>query len=110
MGKDLKENAGKTEKEVIAMARQTVAVFFGGQSSEHEISCLSAVNVIENIDREKYEVILVGITREGAWLLVDGVEAIRSGSWRDGAVRRRFHTWAAACWRLPSPWINFTRS
>lgn len=87
MGKDLKENAGKTEKEVIAMARQTVAVFFGGQSSEHEISCLSAVNVIENIDREKYEVILVGITREGAWLLVDGVEAIRSGSWRDGAVR-----------------------
>ena len=36
------------------MAKQTVAVFFGGQSSEHEISCLSAVNVIENINRDKY--------------------------------------------------------
>lgn len=69
------------------MAKQTVAVFFGGQSSEHEISCLSAVNVIENIDREQYEVVLVGITEEGKWLLTESADAIRSGAWREGSVR-----------------------
>lgn len=69
------------------MEKQTVAVFFGGQSSEHEISCLSAVNVIENINRERYRVILVGITEDGRWLLTDSVEAIRSGTWREGGVR-----------------------
>ena len=51
------------------MEKQTVAVLFGGQSSEHEVSCVSAVTVIENIDRDKYDVLLVGITKEGSWLL-----------------------------------------
>ncbi len=69
------------------MAKQKVTVFFGGQSSEHEISCLSAVNVIGSIDRDKYDVTLVGITEEGEWLLTDSVEEIRSGTWRNGSVR-----------------------
>ncbi len=69
------------------MAKQRVAVFFGGQSSEHEISCLSAVNVIDNIDRDKYEVTLVGITEEGEWLLADGADDVRSGAWRESPVR-----------------------
>ncbi len=69
------------------MAKQTVAVFFGGQSSEHEISCLSAVNVIGSIDRDHYDVVLVGITEEGEWLLTDSVGEIPSGAWRKGSVR-----------------------
>ena len=69
------------------MAKQVIAVFFGGQSSEHEISCLSAVNVIYHIDRNKYDVVLVGITEEGEWLLTDSVDAVRSGEWRNGSVR-----------------------
>lgn len=71
------------------MAKQTIAVLFGGQSSEHEISCMSAVNVIEQIDRERYELLLIGITKEGRWIKADGVEEIRDGSWRErktGAV------------------------
>ncbi|MCI8504655.1 MAG: D-alanine--D-alanine ligase [Lachnospiraceae bacterium] len=69
------------------MAKQTVAVFFGGQSSEHEISCLSAVNVIENINRDKYDLLLVGITKEGKWLLTKSVDEIRSGEWKNSLVR-----------------------
>ena len=60
-----------------------VLVVFGGQSSEHIVSCMSAVNVINHIDREKYDVVIVGITEEGKWLYVDSVESIRDESWRD---------------------------
>lgn len=63
------------------MSKKNLVVIFGGQSSEHEISCLSAPNVIDHIDNEKYNVILVGITKEGHWLKVRSVESIRDGSW-----------------------------
>ena len=66
--------------------KKSVLVIFGGQSSEHIVSCMSAVNVINNIDRERYDVTLIGITEEGRWLLVDGVESIQNESWRRGSV------------------------
>ena len=50
------------------MAKQSVAVFFGGMSSEHDISCISAQTIAGGLDRDKYNVILVGITKEGRWL------------------------------------------
>ncbi|MFO7961814.1 MAG: D-alanine--D-alanine ligase family protein [Nitriliruptoraceae bacterium] len=50
-----------------------VLVLFGGRSAEHEVSCLSATSVLEVIDRDRYEVITVGITRDGRWTLTDGV-------------------------------------
>ncbi len=67
--------------------KETVVVLFGGQSSEHEVSCMSAVNVIEQIDKEEYQLLLVGITREGRWLLVDSEEEIRRDTWREGKAR-----------------------
>jgi D-alanine-D-alanine ligase len=48
-----------------------VGVLFGGQSAEHEVSLLSAKNVIEAIDRNKYDVVLVGIDKQGEWHLRD---------------------------------------
>ncbi|MGN0297948.1 MAG: D-alanine--D-alanine ligase family protein [Lachnospiraceae bacterium] len=60
---------------------KTIAVIFGGQSSEHEVSCMSAANVIDYIDKTKYELLLIGITKMGQWLKVDNVAAIRSGEW-----------------------------
>jgi D-alanine-D-alanine ligase len=48
-----------------------VAVLFGGRSAEHEVSLQSARNVIEAIDKEKYEPVLIGIDRNGAWFLND---------------------------------------
>lgn len=48
-------------------AKIRVAVVFGGRSAEHSISCLSAASILEAIDRTKYDVTAVGITREGSW-------------------------------------------
>jgi D-alanine-D-alanine ligase len=48
-----------------------VAVLFGGRSAEHEVSLQSARNVIDVIDRDKYETVLIGIDRNGAWFLND---------------------------------------
>lgn len=49
-----------------------VAVVFGGRSPEHTISCVSAGSILANLDRERFEVIPVGITRDGAWVLGTG--------------------------------------
>ena len=68
------------------MGKIRLVVLFGGQSSEHVVSCMSAANVIDRIDQEKYELLLIGITEEGRWIRTECVEDIRSGSWRDGTV------------------------
>ncbi|WP_222265252.1 D-alanine--D-alanine ligase family protein [Modestobacter marinus] len=52
--------------------RTRVAVVFGGRSAEHAISCVSAGSVLAALDPEKYDVVPVGITRDGRWLLTDG--------------------------------------
>jgi D-alanine-D-alanine ligase len=49
--------------------RIRVAVVFGGRSSEHAISCVSAGSVLSNLDRERFEVVPVGITPAGAWVV-----------------------------------------
>jgi len=43
-------------------------VIFGGRSGEHEVSLVSATSVISALDREKYEVVPIGITQEGRWV------------------------------------------
>ena len=45
-----------------------LAVVFGGRSSEHGVSCLTAANVLEVVDHERFEVVPVGITTDGAWV------------------------------------------
>lgn len=68
-----------------------VAVIFGGVSNEHEISCLSAANVVSILDRDKYNVYVLGITRDGKWFLTDATPAqIRSGKWLDADSRNAF--------------------
>ena len=51
--------------------RPRVAVLFGGRSSEHAVSCVTAAGVLEAIDRTKYDVVPVGIARNGQWSLVE---------------------------------------
>jgi D-alanine-D-alanine ligase len=63
--------------------KKRIAVIFGGQSSEHEVSRVSAQSVVENIDRDKYDVVMIGITRDGRWLNYDGpVEKLGTGEWQ----------------------------
>ena len=51
------------------MARLTVVLLFGGRSSEHTISCATAGGVLSAIDRSKYDVLPIGITRDGRFTL-----------------------------------------
>lgn len=60
-----------------------VGIVFGGKSEEHEVSLLSAECIINNINREKYDVVTLGITKQGQWLLYEGpVENIQDGTWQ----------------------------
>lgn len=52
--------------------RVRVAVVFGGRSSEHAISCVSAGSILRNLDPDRFEVVAVGITPEGSWVLTNG--------------------------------------
>jgi D-alanine-D-alanine ligase len=49
--------------------RTRVAVVFGGQSTEHAVSCVSAASVLANLDPERFEILPVGITPQGSWVL-----------------------------------------
>ncbi|MGA8547172.1 MAG: D-alanine--D-alanine ligase family protein [Mycobacterium sp.] len=55
-----------------ARDRIRVAVVFGGRSNEHAISCVSAGSILRNLDPERFEVVAVGITPDGSWVLTDG--------------------------------------
>lgn len=55
--------------------KRTVAVLFGGQSSEHEVSLTSAQSVIAALDPERYDLVLLGITKDGRWLTGPGTLA-----------------------------------
>lgn len=67
--------------------KKNIVVVFGGNSSEHDVSCVSATTVIKAMDMEKYNVTYVGITRDGQWLLVDKLADIEDGSWRESKVK-----------------------
>ncbi|HEY2270322.1 MAG TPA: D-alanine--D-alanine ligase A, partial [Streptosporangiaceae bacterium] len=62
-----------------------VAVVFGGRSSEHAISCASAAHVLPALDPERYEIVPVGIARDGRWLQVPG-DASRLAIGRGGEL------------------------
>jgi D-alanine-D-alanine ligase len=49
--------------------KQRVGILFGGKSAEHEVSLQSAVSVVDAIDRDRYEVVLIGIDRQGRWFI-----------------------------------------
>ena len=53
------------------MARTRLAILYGGRSAEHQVSVVSARSVMEALDPDRFEVVPIAITREGAWLLPD---------------------------------------
>ncbi len=66
------------------MKKTNLAVIFGGASSEHEVSLRSAVSVIENIPTDKYNVIMIAITKDGKWFRYNGdLDRIRNNSYLD---------------------------
>jgi D-alanine-D-alanine ligase len=61
------------------MEKVRVGILFGGRSGEHEVSLLSAASVLNAIDKEKYEVVPIGITKDGRWLTAEHAENLLQG-------------------------------
>ncbi len=64
---------------------KNLLIIFGGNSSEYSVSLRSAASVLRNINREKYNVLMLGITRDGSWYYYTGsIDDIENGSWCEG--------------------------
>ncbi|HHY71271.1 MAG TPA: D-alanine--D-alanine ligase [Thermoanaerobacterales bacterium] len=69
------------------MEKMKVGIVFGGQSGEHEVSLMSSVSVMKVMDKIKYDIIPIGITKKGNWKLFLGdISKIEDGSWVEEAV------------------------
>jgi D-alanine-D-alanine ligase len=64
------------------MKKLRVGILFGGRSGEHEVSLLSAASVFNAIDKDKYEVVPIGITKEGHWVTAADAERLLKGEFR----------------------------
>src|SRR6202140_5222374 len=63
----------------MATKKIRVGILFGGRSGEHEVSLLSAASVLNAIDKNKYEVVPIGITKDGRWLTAEHAERLLKG-------------------------------
>ena len=61
------------------MSKLRVGILFGGRSGEHEVSLLSAASVLNAIDKTKYEVVPIGVTKDGHWLTAEHAERMLKG-------------------------------
>jgi D-alanine-D-alanine ligase len=65
-----------------------VGVLFGGRSGEHEVSLLSAASILKALDRDRFEVVPIGITKQGRWLLSGDAERLLAGNYEDASALR----------------------
>ncbi len=62
--------------------KKTLGIIFGGASSEHDISCISAKGIIKNLDYDKYNVVLIGISKNGRWFIFnDDINLLPDDKW-----------------------------
>jgi D-alanine-D-alanine ligase len=74
-----------TQKEMAKKLR--VGILFGGRSGEHEVSLLSAASILKAIDRRKFDVVPIGITKEGRWLAAGDAHNLLQGN--DSTITRK---------------------
>ena len=65
-----------------------VGVLFGGRSGEHEVSLLSAASVMQALDRKKFDIVPIGITKEGRWVAAQDAERLLAGSYANDSELR----------------------
>ncbi len=67
-----------------------VCVIFGGKSPEHEVSRKSVTSVLNNLDKEKYDIDIIGITKDGEWFLYTGdIAKIEGGEWEQDTANKK---------------------
>lgn len=72
------------------MEKKKIGVIFGGCSPEYSVSLESSYSVINNINKEKYDIVLIGITKEGDWYEFEGdVEDIKNDSWLQKGICKK---------------------
>src|SRR6266700_3860476 len=69
------------------MKKLRVGILFGGRSGEHEVSLLSAASVLNAIDKDKYEVVPIGITKHGRWVTSGDAKRLLTGNPAGGDAR-----------------------
>lgn len=80
------------------MQRKKIAIIFGGKSTEYEVSLQSVTSVFENINRDKYEMIPVGITRDGEWFYYTGdLKKVTDNTWFEDTANLRPVAVAQSC-------------
>lgn len=68
--------------------KKKVAVLFGGCSTEHDISRISAYSIIKNLDKSLYDIVIIGITKQGEWIPFEGdIESLPDGSWEKSVIQ-----------------------
>ncbi len=78
--------ASELDQRIINMPKSkkiTVGVVFGGRSFEHEVSLVSASSIIKALDRNKYKVIPIGVTKTGRWIIKNPLAVLKSGKIKD---------------------------
>ncbi len=77
----------KMWKEGVHMNKMNVAVLFGGKSGEHEVSLESAASICRAMDKDKYNIYMIGITKTGEWAYCECTpDELESGAWRQREV------------------------
>jgi len=71
------------------MKKLRVGILFGGRSGEHEVSLLSAASVFSAIDKNKYDVVPIGITKQGHWVTASDAERLLAGQGLPAAQTNR---------------------
>ena len=73
----------------VYIMKMRLCVIFGGQSTEHEVSRKSVTSVINNLNKDKYDIDIIGITKDGEWFLYDGdVKNIIGGEWESDTAHK----------------------
>src|ERR1043166_4867197 len=64
----------------MAERKTSIAILFGGRSAEHDVSRASAANVLRSLNADRYDVTLIGITRDGRWIVADAGNGAGTGA------------------------------
>lgn len=73
------------------MNKLNLCVVFGGMSPEHDISCMSCTSVLNNLNKDKYNITVIGITKKGEWYLYEGdYSDIKGGGWEKHNNKKAF--------------------
>ncbi|HEX7159445.1 MAG TPA: D-alanine--D-alanine ligase family protein, partial [Edaphobacter sp.] len=77
----VKPSSKKSSNQSLSKGKLRIGILFGGRSGEHEVSLLSATSILKAIDKKKYDVVPIGITKKGRWVTSHDAQALLAGKY-----------------------------